>query len=368
MTTASLWTPRTLAAAIVTNSTVFIQTCAVVSSQFFAFFLLPFSRAAFYGYLAYLMRQWVHVLVGLLQYFAPSTFILTMDSSCDGTDIVTRDKQGGVTGLSFPKRIIVTSNHQIYADWIYIWLIAFHAKAHGSLKIILKHSLVYLPVFGLGMQIFDFIFLKRKLALDRDTIVNNLERSKRFKIPMWLLLFPEGTVISEDTRKRSKNFAKKNDMSDNRFTLLPRSTGLKLILETLGDDPEWMYDFTIGYSGVKATDIPEKVYTIRSIFSQGWFPRQIHVYVRRFRIPDMPLHDDNAFSKWMFDRWAEKDNMMAHFYQEGSFAAKEGQEVVELPIRLQNPVSDIGKLYLMLIPYIPLCILAWKVYSILCSA
>ena len=113
MTTASLWTPRTLAAAVVTNSTVFIQTCAVVSAQLFAFLLLPFSRAAFYNYLSFLMRQWANMLVGLLQFFAPSTFVMTMDNSCNGTGIVTRDKQGGVTGLSFPKRIIVTSNHQV---------------------------------------------------------------------------------------------------------------------------------------------------------------------------------------------------------------------------------------------------------------
>jgi 1-acyl-sn-glycerol-3-phosphate acyltransferase len=44
-----------------------------------------------------------------------------------------------------------------------------------------------------GMQFFDFIFLKRKLAMDKDTIVSNLERSKRSDQPMWLVLFPEGT-------------------------------------------------------------------------------------------------------------------------------------------------------------------------------
>ena len=70
----------------------------------------------------------------------------------------------------------------------------------------------------------------------------------------------------------------------------------------------------------------------------------------------------------MFEHWAEKDAMMAHFYQEGSFAAEKGQEVVELPTRLQNPVSDVGKIYLLLMPYIPLCILAWKMYNMLCSA
>jgi 1-acyl-sn-glycerol-3-phosphate acyltransferase len=43
------------------------------------------------------------------------------------------------------------------------------------------------------MRFFDFIFLKRKLALDQDNITSNLERSKKNDQPMWLVLFPEGT-------------------------------------------------------------------------------------------------------------------------------------------------------------------------------
>ncbi|KAI7859522.1 acyltransferase-domain-containing protein [Circinella umbellata] len=309
----------------------------------------------YYDFLAYILKQWVHVVVWLIQTFAPSEFVLNIDSSCDN-DMVQRDKQGKATGVTFPRRLIVISNHQIYADWLYIWLVAFVANAHGSMKIILKHSLKYLPVF-----VFNFIFLKRKLALDKETIVNNLERSKRYKIPTWLMLFPEGTVISESTRERSASFAKKNDMSDNRFTLLPRSTGLKLILETLGDDPEWMYDFTIGYEGVKATDIPENVYTIRSIFSLGIFPKQIHVYIRRYRIPDIPFQDDKVFSQWLFDRWVEKDKMLAHFYENGQFP--DGREKLHMPIRLKNTIYDVGMMYVMLLPYIPLCLMVYKLYK-----
>jgi hypothetical protein len=86
------------------------------------------------------------------------------------------------------------------------------------------------------MRFFDFIFLKRKLALDQENMTSNLERSKRNDQPMWLVLFPEGTgkeklnllsllfadlsdwimyfvVVSECTRKRSKEFAEKNNMA-----------------------------------------------------------------------------------------------------------------------------------------------------------
>ena len=154
--------------------------------------------------------------------------------------------------------------------------------------------------------------------------------------------------------------------NDNKYTLLPRSTGLKLILETLGDDPEWMYDFTIGYEGVKGTDIPEKVYTIRSIFSLGIFPKRIHVYIRRYRIPDIPFQNENVFSQWLFARWVEKDEMLAHFYQNGQFP--DGREKLHMPIRLKNTIYDVGMMYVMLLPYIPLCLIVYKLYNMFFGA
>ncbi|GAN10062.1 hypothetical protein MAM1_0317c09597 [Mucor ambiguus] len=97
-----------------------------------------------------MMHLWSQNLVVLIQWFAPTNFVMTFDESCGSMqDIVQKDtKTGDVNGLIFPKRIIVTSNHQIYADWVYIWCLAYLAKAHGALKIILKSSLKNLPVYG----------------------------------------------------------------------------------------------------------------------------------------------------------------------------------------------------------------------------
>lgn len=64
--------------------------------------------------------------------FAPGELIITMDESCteEGTDIsdelddperdndkleklLTRNKKGQVTGISFPERLVMISNHQV---------------------------------------------------------------------------------------------------------------------------------------------------------------------------------------------------------------------------------------------------------------
>lgn len=59
------------------------------------------------------------------------------------------------------------------------------------------------------MRFFDFILLKRNdWAHDRRAIEENLDRVNA-KDPLWLVVFPEGTVVSKGTRKRSAAFAEK---------------------------------------------------------------------------------------------------------------------------------------------------------------
>ncbi|KAI9366650.1 hypothetical protein BD770DRAFT_417390 [Pilaira anomala] len=287
------------------------------------------------------MRMWSQNLVALVQWFAPSDIVMTFDNSCgDLNDIIQKDsKTGDITSLIFPKRIIAIANHQIYADWIYIWCIAHLAGAHGVIKIILKHSLKNLPVYGL------------KLALDQENIISNLERSKKSDQPMWLVLFPEGTVVSACTRQKSKEFAEKNNLKDNRYTLLPHSTGLNLCTTTLDDSIEYMYDFTIGYSGIGPNDIPEKVYTIQSIFFFKHFPKKINVHVRRFRIDSIPKANPEEFNRWVHERWVEKDELMGQFYKNGQFPPQD--RTIEVPIRLRNnSILDLAHIWIFLVPYL----------------
>ncbi|KAG0174894.1 hypothetical protein DFQ28_000751 [Apophysomyces sp. BC1034] len=261
------------------------------------------------------MRMWSQNLVALVQFFASSNLVLTLDESCstavrpDGVKIVadveellTRNEMGEISGLSFPDRIIVTANHQ-------------------------------------GMQFFDFIFLKRKLALDKENIVSNLTRTKKSGNPLWLVLFPEGT-------------------------------GLHLCTLTLDDSVEWLYDFTIGYPGVRTDENPEDVYNISKIFFLGQNPKQIHIHIRRFKVSDIPK-DAEEFSQWVHQRWIEKDLLMTQFYKDGRFAGQDYEQTekmnsartFEIPIKLKNSVIDLAQPYVFLLSYIPLVKMA---KSVLC--
>lgn len=59
------------------------------------------------------------------------------------------------------------------------------------------------------MQFFQYIFLKRNWATDKGPFSKTLSTLATSKEPLWLLIFPEGTVVSDVTRITSKKYADK---------------------------------------------------------------------------------------------------------------------------------------------------------------
>lgn len=153
---------------------------------------------------------------------------------------------------------------QIYTDWLYLWWTAYTSHKHGHVYIILKESLKWLPVIGPGMMFFGFIFLSRHWETDKPRFQHRLERLKTKHRdpmaeagsvavfdPMWLLIFPEGTTLSDTGRVSSKKWADKLGVDDLKHTLLPRSRGLMFCLQELKGTVDWIYDCTVAYEGAK---------------------------------------------------------------------------------------------------------------------
>lgn len=63
------------------------------------------------------------------------------------------------------------------------------------------------------MQLYNFIFLARSWASDRLYLSNRLswlgKRAETQDTPLTLVLYPEGTLVSKDTRPISKKYADK---------------------------------------------------------------------------------------------------------------------------------------------------------------
>ncbi|KAF9106865.1 hypothetical protein BGX29_008282 [Mortierella sp. GBA35] len=285
-------------------------------------------------------------LLKMNQLFAPSDIVLTGDESIRGIVKVHKgqrvvhgkggEKEKGekeeerkkygqeVTILDMPERMIFISNHQIYSDWMYLWCFSYFAEKHRALKIILRGDLTWIP----GMRFFDFIFLKRNdWAHDRRAIEENLDRVDP-KDPLWLVVFPEGTVISRGTRKRSTTFAEKAGLADHRHVLLPRTSGLFVCINKLRGSVEYLYDATVGYSGIAYGEIPQELYPLPGLYLNQAQPKDINMHLRRFAIKEIP-ETEPEFVEWVRARWHEKDELMEEFYTTGRFPSKLTVEDIE---------------------------------------
>ncbi|KAF2858171.1 acyltransferase-domain-containing protein [Piedraia hortae CBS 480.64] len=310
-------------------------------SQYMGASLYLWSRRRYYAWMAMTKEHFGLLITSMTQTWSPTTLRISGDASMAGL----MEKQAdGMLRLRLGERIVLMANHQIYTDWLYLWWICY-ANAppmHGHIYIILKESLKCIPIFGPAMMFFGFIFMARKWQTDEGRMRYRLKKLSSIPLrPMWLLIFPEGTNLSANTRRGSKKYSEKMEISDMKYQLLPRSTGLRFCLSELHDTVEYLYDCTTAYEGIPPGGYGQDIFTLKSVCFQGRPPKAVHMYWRRFKIADMPLDDRDAMADWTLQRWREKDELLEAFNTTGSFpsdpvAVGNEKGYLEVQIRLRK--------------------------------
>ena len=228
----------------------------IVATQLIGSPLYFINKRYYYSYMAHTKESFGIVIGALTQWGCPTLVRISGDESVRGQIHLAK---GGYLQTTFSERLVLTANHQVYTDWIYLWWIAYTNKMHGYLYIILKESLKYIPIIGQGMMFYGFIFMARKWLSDKPRLQHRLEKLKlqnsgsksdspQFD-PMWLMIFPEGKNLSLNTKQRSAEYCRKQGIEPLKHELLPRSTGLFFCLQQLKGTVEWVYDCTVAYEG-----------------------------------------------------------------------------------------------------------------------
>ena len=296
------------------------------------------NRDYFYAYMA-LTKQYFGLLVTTMtQWWSPTIVRISGDKSVAGQ---LKQSADGMLSVDFPERIVLIANHQLYTDWLYLWWIAYtnQPPMHGHIYIILKESLKYVPVIGPAMMFYGFVFMARRWNKDQDrlryrlrmlntqhaapTSTSTLADSQGADQldPMWLLIFPEGTNLSGNTRNLSAKYAAKAGMQNLKHQILPRSTGLQFCLQELKGTVDYVYDCTIAYEGIPPGGYGQDIFTLRSVYFQGRPPISVNMHWRRFAVKDMPLDDKDAMYEWVLQRWREKDELIEAWAKTGKFPA-----------------------------------------------
>lgn len=187
----------------------------------------------------------------------------------------------------------------------------------------------------------DFFIRQGKAHRDKQLVYlkSHLDKFYYSRDRKWIVLFPEGGFLRK-RRETSQSFAKKNDLPYLTHVTLPRLGATQVILKNLGPQQEngtlgsdggplnqnvnkpkglqWVVDVTVAYPNAQPMDIQTWIFGYRP-------PTVTHVHYRIYAIKDVPVETE-ALTDWLYQRFVEKEELLAHFYQTGAFPPPKGQK------------------------------------------
>ena len=203
----------------------------------------------------------------------------------------------GVEGFKRKGWYLVSSNHQSWVDILVLQRV-FNRRI-PLLKFFIKYELIFVPVIGLAWWALDFPFMRRKGGSSaRQDLEAARKACEKFRVvPTSVISFLEGT------RYTPGKHAQQN--SPYKHLLKPKTGGIAMALETLGDQLETLVDVTIVY--------PDGVPTFTDLLAGR--VRNVTVTVRQVHIPqDLHAAQDGTdpqyrqrLQGWINGLWEAKD-------------------------------------------------------------
>lgn len=210
--------------------------------------------------------------------------------------------------------LLMISNHPSRIDWMFHWAVAIALGRLAHLKIVLKDSLRRAPGFGWAMQCNSYPFVCRK---DRDKDLETLRRVSFLGgegLKSAILLFPEGTDLSDSNLQKSHAHAEKEGLSKYTQVLHPRTAGLETALSAMMEVAEKkqaekpsLLDITVAYVHQVPGELPNEV----KFFGKGECVEEVHMLLQRIPLDKM---DTGDAAKLCTQLWKEKEEMLCKFY------------------------------------------------------
>ncbi|XP_069881413.1 lysocardiolipin acyltransferase 1 isoform X1 [Dipodomys merriami] len=228
-----------------------------------------------------------------------------------------------ITGDAFVpgERSVIIMNHRTRVDWMFLWNCLTRYSYLRLEKICLKASLKSVPGFGWAMQAAAYIFIHRKWKDDKSHFEDMINYFCDIREPLQLLIFPEGTDLTENSKARSNDFAEKNGLQKYEYVLHPRTTGFTFVVDHLreGKNLDAVHDITVAY--------PYNIPQTEKHLLCGNFPKEIHFHVHRYPVDTLPASKEDL-QLWCHKRWEEKEERLRSFYQGERNFEFTGQSVI----------------------------------------
>ncbi|XP_071561575.1 acyl-CoA:lysophosphatidylglycerol acyltransferase 1 isoform X1 [Temnothorax nylanderi] len=254
-----------------------------------------------------------------------------------GYDII---EQGDDIQKIISEKTLVIANHQSTGD-VPILMTTFNAKPNVLPNLMWIMDRVFkFTNFGIVSVLHQDFFISSGRKRREESLKQLQKHLKDSYIPRdrkWMVLFPEGGFLCK-RRETSQKYAKKNNLPILENVTLPRVGAMQMIFDTLGPaesrnaeaqhlnsrlslmvaNPEisWILDITIAYPQGKPLDLP-------TIITGSRPPCETVLFYRLFPSSVVP-REPEQLSKWLYDRWVEKEALLEHFYKHGTFLGTNG--------------------------------------------
>lgn len=246
--------------------------------------------------------------------------MVSMWSWSAGYDIV---EVGDDIRVCLNDRTLVIANHQSTSD-VPMLMANFNARRNVLPNIMWVMDWVFkFTNFGIVSVIHqDFFILSGRKQRDQGIkdLRNHIRRSYLPRGRKLMVLFPEGGFLRK-RKDTSQRYAEKNNLPTLTNVTVPRMGAFQVIVDELTSfrnsdlKPEdrltWLLDITIAYADSIPLDLPTIIMGYR---------KRCYTYLcyRIYPISQVPKENDQM-TKWLIERWQEKDQMLQHFYQTGQF-------------------------------------------------
>eukprot|EP00052_Salpingoeca_macrocollata_P013594 m.106181 g.106181 ORF g.106181 m.106181 type:complete len:368 (-) comp18981_c0_seq2:111-1214(-) len=238
----------------------------------------------------------------------------------------------GCTGVEFVfhgdipaerESVLYISNHQCTVDWFVINVLAAPLQAIGRIRYVLKDTLRLLPLYGWYFEQHGCVYVSKNWTVDAVFLTEALGQFRRNAVPVWLVLFPEGTrfdPFNSAILQRHQSYCEEKGLAPTKHVLVPRTKGFESCVQHLRGHATHLYDITIAYTRIGLPGRPPAP-SMADLMTQR-YPR-VDAHVSRVALDDLP-QDAEGLGKWLLERFAQKDKLLEDFYAGKGFP---GQEV-----------------------------------------
>jgi 1-acyl-sn-glycerol-3-phosphate acyltransferase len=215
----------------------------------------------------------------------------------------------GLERVPFHESALVISNHCSFLDWVMVHAVSQKRGMLGNCRYFAKDSIKYMPFFGWGMYLAGFIFLKRNWAKDQRHINATFETMTKYRLPVHLISFVEGSRVNPKKLEQSHAYAQQHNLPILNYTLLPRSKGFTAsVLGLRNSHIEHIYDLTVAFYHYR------RGFGVTPSLSDYLLGRlneyQFHVHVDRHAMKELPQSEADI-AKWLVKLYERKNERIA---------------------------------------------------------